>query len=362
MKRVKSILVFCAVVLFLLSGCSKNKDDVILIGANLPLTGELALYGQNDKKGIDLALTDSDLAVNVKIIYEDNKGKTTDAITAAQRLLNNNIIAVIDDAVSGITLATIPIYTKANVPLISTGATNPSLSGISPYFFRVWNSDAEEGAFAANAAFNNLNSENVIILYLNSDYGLGLKKVFEEQFKSLGGNITKDVSFDENVKDYRSIITEFKGKTHDLIYIIGYAPQTGQIVRNIREQNIPSTILSTVATEDMKFIEIAGQASEGVLYTFNSTPSGNNYGNFVEAYTNMYEEAPQILTDVGYDAMKLVLNAINSGARTGSEVKDYLMENNPYEGASGTIKFDDNGDVHKPMILKVIKDGEFANY
>lgn len=347
---------------FIFSGCESNKEEVIKIGANLPLTGEVAVYGQNDKKGMDLALAKSDLDVKVEIIYEDNKGTTKDGVQAANKLMNENVIAVIDDAISGISLATIPIYEKSKVPLISTGATNPSLSGISPYFFRIWNSDVEEGDFAARAAYNDLGKRKVVILYLNSDYGVGLKNVFEERFINLGGEVESSHAFEENIKDYRSVINKFKNQDFDLIYIIGYAPQTGLLVKNIREQQIEKDILSPVTTEDQKFLELAGEASEGILYVFNSTPEGSNYEHFVNAYKTKYNEEPQLLTDVGYDAVKLVLMAIKSGARNGDEIKNFLSQMGEYEGASGLIKFDKNGDVHKPMLLKIIKNGQFENY
>lgn len=364
----KKIKLFIATAIFsfvsfliVFTGCDK-KEDVIIIGANLPLTGEVAVYGQNDKKGMDLALSESDLNIKVEIVYEDNKGTAKDAVLAANKLMNENVIAIIDDAISGISLATIPIYEKSKIPLISTGATNPALSGISPFFFRIWNSDAEEGDFAATAAYNDLSKRKAVILYLNSDYGLGLKNVFEKKFISLGGKVEASISFEENVRDYRAIINQFKNKDFDLIYIVGYAPQTGPLVKNIKELRINKSILSTVATEDQNFIELAGTASEGVIYVFNTTPQGGNYEKFVNNYKKRYNEEPQLLTDVGYDAVKLVIMAIKGGARTGEEVKNFLKNMKPYEGASGLVKFDENGDVHKPMIKKTIKDKKFVIY
>ncbi len=350
------------IVISLMQGCGKNGSNVIKIGANLPLTGDFALYGQNDKKGIDLALSQIDPKYNIKVIYQDNQGTAKNAVLAANNLLNDNIKAVIDDAISGITLATIPIYTKAKVPMISTGATNPTLSGISPFFFRVWNSDAEEGVFAANAAIDTLKKSSAIILYINSDYGQGLKNVFEKKFQSLGGKIIDEISFEENIMDYRTIIAKFKNKNFDFIYLIGYAPQTGPFVKNLREQKVNATIFSTVATEDDNFLKLAGQYANGVIYVYNTKASGENYNNFVNSYRKKYNQDPQLLTDVGYDAMMIIYNAIKNGAKTGEEIKQYLADMKTYNGASGIIKFDKNGDVHKPMILKTIRNNKFINY
>jgi len=359
---VSLIAVFFVSIVFFQACGKKEEDNVIKIGANLPLTGEAGVYGQNVQKGMKLALDESEIKHKIKILFEDNKGNSKDAVIVANKIVNEGVIAVIDDAISGISLATISIYTKSKVPLISTGSTSPALSGISPFFFRIWNSDEEEGKFAAESALNKLQRYSVVILYLNSDYGLGLKNVFEETFVSLGGKIVKTVAFDEGTRDYRATINKFKNESYDLIYIIGYAHQTGLLVKSIREQKINKPILSTVATEDQKFIELAGDAAEGVIYVFNKMPTGKSYNHFISAYKNKYNEKPQILTDVGYDAMKLILMAVKSGARTGIEVKEYLAKMDVYEGASGLIKFDEKGNVHKPMILKTIKDKSFIKY
>lgn len=345
------------------SQCSVNENKKIIIGANLPLTGEYALYGQNVKKGMDLAIANSPFKDKVRINYQDNKGSTREAVSVAHNLVRANAITVIDDAISSISLATIPIFERNNITLISTGSTNPALSGVSPYFFRVWNSDAEEGIFAANAAYDILNKKQVVIIYLNTDYGVGLKNAFSEEFSRIGGENIDKISYEENIRDFRIITNQLSRiNQYDLIYLIGYPSQTGVITRTIREQRINKTILSTVATQDSRFLELAQDAAEGVKYVFNSTPSGDSYTNFLQKYERKYGEKPQILCDVGYDAMSIILTALKNGIKSGTEMSEYLRTMGEIDGASGVIKFDENGDVHKPMVLMTIRNKEFVKY
>ena len=163
----------------------ENVKDIIKIGAILPLSGDYAEYGQNDKKGIDLAVEkfkETNPNFELVVIYEDNKGNPKDAVTAMKKMVIEKPIAIIDDAISSITLSLLPEAEKNKIVLISTGATNPELSGKSPFFFRVWNSDVEEGAFAANAIYNILKFKNTAIIYINTDYGIGLRDAFKKVF------------------------------------------------------------------------------------------------------------------------------------------------------------------------------------
>lgn len=367
-KNLPLILVgLLTVVVIIWFSIKNNKHDpqakkTIYVAAILPLSGENALYGENDKKGIELALKNyqSD-SIEIKVLYEDNKGTPKDAAIAVQKIGNENCIAIIDDAISTITFSIIPTAENKKIPIISTGATNPKLSGISPYFFRIWNSDIEEGAFAASSAKNELGKNTVSVIYLNTDYGIGLKEVFVKKFKELGGTVKSETSFDESEKNFKNIInkTDF---TAELIYLIGYGNQTGLIVRNIREQRKNNIILSTVATEDKQFLEKAGKFGDGIVYVYNAQVTNEEYVRFNEKYFAMYNSQPQILNDVGYDAMNIILNAIKSGVRSGESFKNYLREMGTHEGASGNIKFDENGDVHKNMILKTILGDKFIEF
>lgn len=348
-----------------MSGCNQtleNKERVISIGVILPLSGDYAVYGQNEKKGIDLALSKIDTTnFKIKVLYEDNKGTPKDAVTAIKKLAGEDVVAIIDDAISSITLSIVPIAEQYQIPIISTGATNPKLSGISQYFFRIWNSDSEEGSFAAKAAIHELKAKTASIIYLNSDYGDGLMNVFKEKFINEGGKIINIFSFNEKTNDYKNIISKINNNKCDLIYLVGYAPQTGLITKTLREYKNKTIILSTVATEDAKFIELAGIAAEGVYYVNNLPIQNDQLNQFRDSYLKMYNESPQMLTDVGYDALVLIISAIkDSTLIKGKDIVKYLNNMKVYHGASGEIIFDKNGDVHKPMMLKIIKDGTFS--
>jgi branched-chain amino acid transport system substrate-binding protein len=365
-------MVFLAVLALSFSACTDEKEkgkgpETIKIGAILPLTGDAALYGNNDRQGIDLAveIANANGGVNgrkIEVVYEDNKGEAKTAVSAINKLDNSDIQVVIDDAISTVTLAMLPVATQKKILVLSTGATNPSLSGASPYFFRIWNSDAEEGVFAAEAYFNQLKLNRMAILYVNNDYGKGLKDVFEKKYTSLGGEIVAVESFDGDTKDFRNILFKLKGRDLQAIYLIGYASETGIIVKQLKELKIDAGITGTVAMEDAAFLNLAGKAAEGVIYVFPKPPKGNVVQEFRNQFKEKYGTAPAILCDVGYDAANLVIYAYRNGAKTSDDIRRIFAEIKEFKGASGEITFDNNGDVHKPMILKTVREGDFVEY
>lgn len=362
-----TVLIIAGATLLTLIGCKKasqKEPEVIKIGAILPLTGDLGVYGQNDKMGIDLAVEKANIegGINgkkIEMIYEDNHGEAKQAISALQKLKEQGIFIIIDDAVSTITLSMVPVATTNKMVIISTGATNPQLSGSSPYFFRIWNSDAEEGIFAAKFIIQELGVSKTLIIYVNNDYGKGLAEVFKKQFEKLGGKITGEIAFDIKAKNFRDIITKAKNIPSEIIYLVGYASETGIIVKQMREQEIKTRIVGTVATEDAKFIELAGESANGIIYPFSKSPDGSVSEKFKQEFMKKYHKEPQILCDVGYDAANLAIYTLKSGAQNGDDVRKSLSQIKNFQGASGTIEFDKYGDVHKPMIMKIIKDKKF---
>lgn len=350
------------------SGCTKQSEsDGVKIGAILPLTGDAALYGNNDREGIDLAvdMVNAKGGVNGKKVvtfYEDSKAEAKTGVSAINKLANSNVQVIVDDAISTVTLAMLPIATEKKIIILSTGATNPSLSGASPYFFRVWNSDAEEGVFAAKACFDKLPIKKMVIIYVNNDYGKGLRDVFKNEYTALGGQIIAEETYEKSDKNFKSMVAKIKQAGSDAIYLVGYASETGIVTKQLREAKVTAKIVGTVAMEDPVFLKLAGNASEGVIYVFPKAPEGLVVQEFKEQFKKKYNKEPSLLCDAGYDAANLVISAYQKGAKSSDEIRKVFAELKSFQGASGEITFDSKGDVHKPMILKSVSNGSFVEY
>jgi len=346
----------------------QNKQKEIRIGAILPLSGDVAVYGNNTKKGIDLAVEEinQDGGINgkkIRIIYEDSKADPTTGATAMHRLIKSKVQVVIDNSVSSVALAIAPIGDKQKVVVLSTGSTNPKLSGISPYFFRIWNSDNLEGRLSANFAIDTLHLSRAAIIYVNNDYGNGLCRVFSDEYTNGGGEILNTENYEQGSTDFKTQLAKIKSNNVDVLYIAGYSRENAIIIKQAKELEINCQFIGTVTMEDKTIIDIAGKAAEGVIYPYPKDPDINNptVSNFRKNYKNYYEEDIAITCDVGYDAVYLIAKAISLEDDSGEGIKNGLSKIKAYEGASGLIEFDINGDVNKPMLFKIIKNGVFTN-
>ncbi len=234
-----------------------------------------------------------------------------------------------------------------------------ALSGASPYFFRIWNSDAFEGEVVSTYLKSTYPDTRLGILYVNNDYGKGLYSVVAKAFS--GGRVVAGEAFDKDARDFRSQIARLKAASPNVIYLVGYAGQTGPASRQLREAGLNVPIVGTVAMEDAEYIKAAGPTADGVVYPFPSAPTGPTAASFKDSFKAAYHKAPGLLHDCGYDAAQLVLGALRSGAISGDQVRAFLAQTKDFRGASGTITFDAQGDVHKPMQMKVIQHGAFVS-
>jgi branched-chain amino acid transport system substrate-binding protein len=371
MKKLITIILIIAIVsVGLILGCAK-KEKEIKIGAVLPLTGDVAVWGNNTKEGIDLAVKkiNENNGLNgskLIVIYEDTQALPQQGVAAIRKLITvDKVSAVIDNSVSSVTLAMAPIAEQNHVVILATGATAPKITEAGDFIFRIWNSDALEGEVMSQYAFEKLGLRRIAILYVNNDYGKGLNEVFRKEFSNTGGEISISQPFEQSETDFRTQLAKVKSGTPDALYVVGYPREVPQLLKQMRELGMKIQVLSTVAFQDPHIIEIAKDAAEGVIYPYPVEPSKEDpaVSEFLSEYREKYQKEPGITCDVGYDAVNMIVCAIRlSGNYTGEGIQKGLMMIKDYHGASGVMEFDENGDVHKPMGMKIVKKGKFVWY
>lgn len=351
------------VVLVVLSfGCTKNEDKVIKIGVVLPLTGSAAVWGENSKMGLDIALEEVNAAGGVKgkkikLLIEDSQSDSAKAVSSLQKLISTDKISVvIGDIASSSVLAMAPIAEKAKVVLLSPGASNPDISKAGEYIFRNWQSDALEGEIDAKFAIDRLKYKNMAILYVNNAYGTGLMTVFEEVFQKMGGEITISESFEQGATDMRPQLNKIRDSKVDAIYLPGYPPEMAILLRQAKEIGIRTPFISVQAFDDPQILKTAKGASEGVVYSVPKPGDLSNsvVKNFVDKYKQKFNRDPGVTSDTGYDALKIIVLAMNQSGTTGSEIQRQLLTLRDFPGAAGSTTFDKNGDVVKTFLFKKI--------
>lgn len=364
------IVIVVALSIMLIVTQTKKEAEEINIGAILPLTGDGGKYGDASKKGIELALDEINASGGVKgkrikMIYEDTQGDPKFGVSAMQKLVTvDKVIVVIGGLFSSVTLAVSPIANQNKVVLLSPASSSPKITNAGDYIFRNCASDIFEGSIIGKHAFAELGFKKVAILYINNDYGVGIRDVFKREFMSRGGTVTSEESFEQGATDFRTQLTKIKGSEPEAIYMVGYK-ELGQLLKQAKELGITSQFLSTVMFEDPEIVKIAGGAAEGVIYSSRAYDTESKEGvtyDFVRRFKQKYNETPDIFAGLSYDAMKILALAMERGGFNSDGIKGALYGIKHYPALVGDTSFDENGDVIQPAVIKTVKGGKFVKF
>jgi branched-chain amino acid transport system substrate-binding protein len=350
------VLIILIALYFLLQYLKNNTNQAIIkIGFMGPLSGNEASYGESIKRGVDLAVKEMGLT-NVEVIYEDSQCKPNEAVNAINKLINiDKVVAIIGEVCSGATLAAAPIAESNKVVMISPASTAPKITEAGDYIFRVVPSDALQGAFGAKL-LKDKGYKKLAILYGNEEYGVGFEKVLRENFEKLGGKVVASESFERGTTDLRTQITKIKASKPDALYIISNAPESSvAALRQLKELKVQATIFGSEGLKSDDIIKNAKEAAEGLIVS--SVTAGND--EFIKKHIAEYNKEPGPFAAFGYDAFKAIALAIENGAKTSEDIKNALYQLK-FDGATGVIDFDDNGDVGGNYDVFIVKNGKFV--
>ena len=372
--RAKNVFVRVAVVscLVLTLSCDRKSSvadgDRVVIGAILPLTGTGAVWGENSRKGMELARKEVNATGGIngkklEIVYEDTQGFPQVAVSAIKKLISvDKVQVVLGCATSSATLAAAPIAKRNHVVLFSPGASSPKLSDAGPYFFRNFPSDAIEAPEIARMVFKKLNVKMVAILYVNNEFGKGQEQAFRQEFEHLGGKVVATEAFAQEASDFRTQITKIKDSNHEAIFLPGYPREMSTVLRQLAESGIKVPIVCPSAVVDDKLLQISGKVVEGVIFA-DQRPADTNIpsvSHFLRSYRETYHEEPRILTDTSYDAVKLVAKCITEAGNSGPAIQDALASTKDYPGAIGLTTFNEHGEIVKTPVFKKVENGKIV--
>lgn len=369
LKNIVSILFFLLPFSFWLTGCGDLESDQINIGVIIPMTGELASYGEPMKIGIDMALEElnsREKAPTYRLTFIDSKADQTTAVSGLQQLINvNKVQFVIGDVSSSTTLAMVPVAEQNEVFLLSPGASSPRLIGISDYFARNYPSSVEESVASAEFVFNELGFEEAALIHVNNEYGLGLSEMFEKTYTDLGGTLIMKESYAFEQTDFRTLVSKIRSINPELIYLAGNQREMGNFMRQFDEAGLSATIVSNISFLEPDCLNIAGPAANGVIvplpyYNPEDLEMRGAY-EFGELYHEKHGNYPSIAVAVGYDALMLMAKGIEEKGQSPAEVAAYIRNLKNYDGAMGELNFTD-GDVSIPVVFKVVENGEPVDY
>jgi branched-chain amino acid transport system substrate-binding protein len=346
-----------------------RADDEILIGHFASMTGETATFGTSTDEGIRLALDEINtsggvLGRQIKVITEDDQSKAEEAVTAVQKLINqDHCIAILGEVASSRSIAAAPVAQRAHIPMLSPASTNPDVTKKGDYIFRCCFIDPFQGAAMANYAMDDLKFTKFAVLRdVKSDYSVGLRQFFSDVVVKRGGKIVSDESYSAGDVDFKAQLTDIKRQSPQAIYVPGYYNDVALICRQARELGITCPLMGGDGWDSDKTFQIGGDAVNGCYFTNHYSPEENRPAvkEFITAYKAKYhDKVPDAMAILGYDAMRLMADAIaRAGDMTGKKIRDALADTKDFPGASGSITIDADRNAQKAIVILKIDGGK----
>jgi branched-chain amino acid transport system substrate-binding protein len=392
MKRLWSALLVGLLIVALSIGCTKKekpaeekasaegKPAVISaaeatsyrIGVAAPFTGQYSEYGDMVYDGAKLMVDKVNEAggINgkpVELVKGDELCDPKEAAMIAQKFVaDKTIVAVLGHLCSTATLAAQTYYDKAGLVEFSPTSTAVSVGEGSTWTFRSVYRDDFQGEFLAEYAKKTLGLKTVAIFYENNDYGIGLKKAFEEKGKKIGLEITASEAYTSQDTDYMSQLVKIKDSNPDVLFIAGLYNEGALIASQARQLGIKSAIMGGDGIGSPGYIKNAGAAAEGTFITqpFLLDAAVGKAKEFGDDFSAKFKKDPDWMAATSYDAAGILIEAIKNSNGTRAGIKESLTKMNSratgFSGVTGITYFDKNGDCYKPVYVMTVKDGKFV--
>ncbi len=383
------ILLFLAITLFL--GCDQvqqllvppdtDDEDAIKIGFlyttpnrnNSRYGAELATLQLNEAGGVrgrPIQLIARGIPTQ-RFVNEDINDTEYVAGLALGLIVEEKVSAIVGPNRSTYAVVVGEIAQQHGIPMMATSATNPSVTAAGDFVFMAAFTDDFQGKAVAAFAMQDLEAQTAAVLTHRDDvYSEGLSQTFIDNFTVHGGRVVADEFYEAGDTDFTAQLTAIAETAPDVIFSTGFLPEVPLMVRQARgEIGITATFIGGDAWDNAALIEEAGAVIDGSFFSsgFSAEADPDDLGEdayqFVTAYTAMFGMLPDGGAALGYDALRLVVEAMRRAADlTPAAIRDQLAATMNYSGATFISGYDENRHTSKSVVIKRIVDGEVQFY
>ncbi len=348
----KRTLVKALAVAGLVMPLATHAQQTIKIGLVQPLTGSVAYNGTADVAGSKQAVDARNakggvLGKQIELVIEDGQCKPANSVNAAEKLIQKDKVVAISGAFcSSATAAVIPVTEKYKLPLITGVSSKSDLTEKGyKYFFRATETDALLAKAFAKIIHDNLKLENVAYIGVNDDWGRGGVEEFSKQMKALGAKSAMTEYFDHGTTDYYTLLTKLKASKADGVFVAAETQDGSILVKQIKELGLKIKVFGVGSWATSDFISLAGPAAEGIYAAvpYSATMQTPKNAAFVKTYFERNKENPGKYGAAGYNAMNILMDAIERAKSTEAEKITAALRETDYEGPNGHFKFTPNG-------------------
>ncbi|MHB1404537.1 MAG: ABC transporter substrate-binding protein [Desulfitobacteriaceae bacterium] len=378
-KKLIVIMVTTLILVSLVSGCASQMalaelranaaaqgQGDILIGLAWPLAGNDGGLSQ----GVDLAVSEINNSGGIagrhlSILPQDDEGSVTKGEAVAQAFSENkNVVAVIGNRNSFVSLPAAAIYEQAGLVMLTPGSTAPELTEQGfQYVFRSIPSDAEIARRVVDYARQH-GHKRIAIYYSGDAYGRGLANAFEDSATKAGLTIVDRISYYGQLKQLADLAKKWQAMDYDGVFVANSLPDGGQFMADARQVGINVPFLAGNALDSPNLIKAAGQAAEGTVVGsfFNPQDGRPEVSKFEQAYRAKYGSTPGQWAATGYDAVNILAAAISRAeSAEPAKIAAQLHALRDWSGVLGRHSFDQTGEEKGNLVvLKQVRKGTFV--
>jgi branched-chain amino acid transport system substrate-binding protein len=355
--------------LALLASAATASAQDIRIGFHVPQTGFAAADGKSAIHGAELAVEQINAQGGINgrklalVIYDD-QGRADQAQPIANRLLGEGVKVVISGSYSGPTRAAASIFQNAKIPYISAYAIHPDITRAGDYVFRTSFMGEVQGRAGAKLVGDNIKKKRVTMINLNNDFGQALGAGFKEAAPKFGLDIISEYNYGMSDRQFGSIVASVKRDNPDVIYASGYFFTAGPLVSQLRAGGVTATIVGQEGYDTPNFVDIAKAAAEGVIITTSLDRDSKDpeMRAFIDGYEKKYGIAADMVAATTHTAVRIAADAMRrAGTDDPAKIRDAIASGKVH-AATGTIVFNELGEIAKNVQAQIVKDGKFRHY
>lgn len=338
-----------------------GQTVTIKIGAIMPMTGGIALYGQGSVNAIKQAVDEINAKGDIKIefVYEDDEAKPEKSVLAYRKLTSQDKVDVIIGCLTTpCSLAVAELAQADKIPMITSSSTNVKVTTKGDFIFRSCYTDPFQGKGCADLAFNKLDKKTAAIMFDNAnDYSIGLADAFEENFKAFGGTITNKETYITGDTDFSAILTKIAASKPEALFIPDYYNTVAPIAKQLNALGVKDIVMLGGDGWD-EIVSNAGDEVIGSYYLNHFTTGTENPKGvtFVEKYIASYNGRPNALAALAYDAAYIIADAAKAaGSADHQKIRDAMAATDG-DYITGHIKFDtDRNPIKAAVIVEIVK-------
>jgi len=351
-----------AIALISLSAMSSMAlaQQVVKIGHVGPVSGAIAHLGKDNENGARLAIEELN-AKNLKIggqtvkfelLTEDDAGDPKQGTAAAQKLVDSKVNGIIGHLNSGTTIPASKIYNDAGIPQISPSATNPKYTrnGYNTAF-RVVADDVHLGGTLGRYAVKTLKGKSIAVVDDRTAYGQGVAEEFKKAVTASGGKVVGHEFTTDKASDFMAILTTLKAKNPDVVFFGGMDAVAGPMMRQMKSLGINAKFMGGDGICSSELAKLAGDAmadGQVVCAEAGGVEGTQKKGmdDFNERFKKRFNADVQVYAPYVYDAVNVMVDAmVRANSADPAKYLSALAKTNGYKGVTGTIAFDEKGDI-----------------